>query len=111
MQYLLLGLIRLYWLIMPKAWRRECIFRVSCSYHVYGITQREGLLAGLSAFKYRWKTCRPGYRVECWDGNMMVHLADGSVVTPEYIAEGILSQYEAAFKEVETRIMTVNHVN
>ncbi len=60
MKYLLILLIRLYWLI-PKRWRRKCIFKESCSLHVYSTTKEQGFIKGLKALKIRFRQCRPNY--------------------------------------------------
>ncbi len=59
---LLLG-IKLYWLSIPKEKRRKCIFKISCSQHVYHTTKKEGLLKGLAALKYRFLNCRAGFHI------------------------------------------------
>ncbi|WP_431163275.1 membrane protein insertion efficiency factor YidD [Flagellimonas beolgyonensis] len=63
MKYPLLLLIRLYWLIVPKTKRKKCIFRESCSQHVYRITLGKGFGQGLRAFHFRYKNCRYGYEI------------------------------------------------
>jgi putative component of membrane protein insertase Oxa1/YidC/SpoIIIJ protein YidD len=61
MRLVALIIIRLYWLI-PASKRPQCIFKESCSNHVYRIVKCEGFLAGLKAFFWRFKNCRPGYQ-------------------------------------------------
>ena len=56
----LLLLIQLYWRLCPAARRRHCLFRLSCSRHVYQATRRRGLRAGLVALHLRVRQCRPG---------------------------------------------------
>ncbi|MGI4735739.1 MAG: membrane protein insertion efficiency factor YidD [Janthinobacterium lividum] len=56
----LLLLIRLYWALWPASARRTCLFRQSCSRHVYRITRRQGLLAGWQALRHRQQQCRAG---------------------------------------------------
>ncbi len=58
MKNLLLLLIKTYWLLIPPAKRRKCIFRTSCSKYVYEETVNNGYRAGLKAFKYRFQNCR-----------------------------------------------------
>ncbi|MCY0968924.1 membrane protein insertion efficiency factor YidD [Chryseobacterium wangxinyae] len=60
MKYLLLLIIKIYWLIIPASKRRQCIFRKSCSKYVYEETISKGLFSGLTAFRYRFKNCRSG---------------------------------------------------
>lgn len=66
MKYLLLALIRLYWLI-PKRFRRTCLFKETCSHHVFTVTNEKGFRAGLKALKKRIKQCRPGYSIYITD--------------------------------------------
>ncbi len=56
----LLLLIRLYWALWPPRARRACLFRQSCSRHVYRTTRRHGLRAGWAALARRYGQCRPG---------------------------------------------------
>ena len=80
MKYLLITIIRLYWLI-PKGWRRKCIFKNSCSYFIYGITKEEGLKSGLKAFYSRYKQCRTNYTIYITDDKKeWVILADKTVI-------------------------------
>lgn len=73
-------LIRLYWLV-PKKWRRACIFQETCSLYVYKITCKEGTIAGIRAFRSRIKKCRPGYSFyKTDDETEWVILADLTVV-------------------------------
>jgi uncharacterized protein len=53
----------MYWYLIPKAKRRKCIFRKSCSIYVYEKTMTEGLVAGLKAFQYRYNNCKSGFHI------------------------------------------------
>ena len=75
-----MALIRAYWWLWPRSSRRSCLYRESCSRHVYRIARLEGGLAGLAALRRRVKTCRAGYVVIVSDGLFRVRLADGSVL-------------------------------
>jgi len=80
MKYILMLLIRCYWLI-PKSSRRTCIFQESCSQHVYKTTQSKGLKSGLQALVIRYKQCRGGYAfVSCNDSDLVI-LADKTIVS------------------------------
>jgi putative component of membrane protein insertase Oxa1/YidC/SpoIIIJ protein YidD len=79
MKWLLLLIIQIYWLI-PKKYRRSCIFKVSCSRYVFEITIREGFINGCRAFNKRFYQCRPGYtEYKAVEGNWIL-LADKTVV-------------------------------
>jgi putative component of membrane protein insertase Oxa1/YidC/SpoIIIJ protein YidD len=63
MKHLILLSIQLYWLSKPKNCKPKCIFKKSCSHYVYEITQQEGFLKGLEAFKFRFENCRNGFEL------------------------------------------------
>ena len=63
MKWILLAAIRLYWRVTPPERRRTCIFRETCSRHVYRLTKEQGLLGGLGALLARVRRCRPGFVV------------------------------------------------
>ncbi|SHL27752.1 membrane protein insertion efficiency factor YidD [Chryseobacterium polytrichastri] len=63
MKNLLILLIKIYWFCIPAQKRRKCIFRISCSKHVYEKTVHQGFIAGLKAFKYRFQNCRSGAHI------------------------------------------------
>ncbi|WP_259109498.1 membrane protein insertion efficiency factor YidD [Chryseobacterium sp. JUb7] len=54
MKKLLIFLIKIYWITTPPQKRRKCIFRQSCSKHVYEKTMNDGFISGLKAFRYRF---------------------------------------------------------
>jgi len=63
MKYLLLVLIKCYWLIVPKSKRRKCIFRETCSQYVYRITLNKGFGHGLKALQFRYRNYKNGYEI------------------------------------------------
>ncbi|MBN4047344.1 membrane protein insertion efficiency factor YidD [bacterium AH-315-P13] len=63
MKYLLLIIIKCYWLVIPKSKRRKCLFKISCSNYVYKKTKTEGVISGLNALKFRIKNCNPNYNI------------------------------------------------
>lgn len=63
MKYLLLVVIKIYWLLIPKRKRNKCLFAESCSNYVFKITKNNGLLRGYKALLYRMKNCRPEYQI------------------------------------------------
>jgi len=89
MKILLLIIIKLYWLLVPKSKRRKCLFRTSCSKHVYQVTKEEGIFSGLLAFKYRVQNCRSGFQVfeDPIDGRSIMILANYQVLKENEIAE------------------------
>jgi putative component of membrane protein insertase Oxa1/YidC/SpoIIIJ protein YidD len=80
MKYLLLIVIRVYWL-MPKRYRKCCLFKESCSKFVYRNTVECGFKKGVKCLIQRIKTCRPKYAFfEADDGTNYVILADNSII-------------------------------
>lgn len=64
MKFLLLGIIRLYWRIVPAHKRPVCIFCESCSNYVFRITKEQGTRKGIAALFERFQQCRPGYKIQ-----------------------------------------------
>lgn len=96
----MLFLVKLYWRLISPMRRRPCLFRETCSQHVYRVTREAGAVKGLMALARRYRRCRLGYVVES-DGQSepFLRLADQSVAQ---IAE--LSESMAAFVE-QTRFV------
>ncbi|WP_345954025.1 membrane protein insertion efficiency factor YidD [Mucilaginibacter sp. PAMB04168] len=91
MKHLLMLFIRFYWLAIPKDQRRKCLFRTSCSRHVYSVTQERGLWQGLTAFRYRFLNCRGGYQIiDCAINGKAMILPGGDVIGAGDIAERFL---------------------
>lgn len=107
MRYLFLLLIRLYWFVWPRENRRTCLFRESCSRHVYRTTKDLGLVAGALAFGRRLTTCRPGYFVSSTEeGTLLVHLVDGTILSPRETAPWLLDPVQSAASAREAELNT-----
>lgn len=94
MKWVLLGTIYLYrWL--PTRFKRQCLFKETCSFFVARVTCESGFWRGMSALRTRVSQCQPGYRVyfESEVKNWQVRLRDGSVSTSADLAEFVLSPY------------------
>lgn len=94
----LAGLIRLYWILVPRRFRRRCIFSESCSHHVYRTTRALGGRSGLKALGQRVRGCRPGYSIE-WspdDGDFRVVCVDGATVPARDVAPHVLAPWRDA---------------
>jgi len=94
MKIILLLAIKIYWAIFPKDKRRKCIFRLSCSKHVYQVTNQAGLLEGLKALKYRYENCRKGYHIfeNHINGSKMMILPNGQLLGENEIASRFSSE-------------------
>lgn len=93
MKRLLLVAIRLYWRSWPRAQRRKCLFRRSCSHHVYHVTRTRGFTAGIRSLVDRLRKCRPGYTVYSEEGRLRVRLADGSSIDESEAAPHVVAPY------------------
>ncbi len=61
MKYFICFTIKLYWLLIPANKRSNCLFKESCSNHVFRKAKEEGALKALRAFYFRYQNCRSGY--------------------------------------------------
>ncbi|QNK61002.1 membrane protein insertion efficiency factor YidD [Pedobacter sp. PAMC26386] len=95
MEILLLLVIRSYWAIFPESKRRQCIFRTSCSQHVYQTSKKEGLQKGLVALRYRFQNCRNGFHIfeNPIDGCKTMILQNGQVLKEDEISERFIKRY------------------
>lgn len=63
MKFLLTIPIKIYQRFYPLKLRGKCLFKESCSNHVLRVTNDDGLLKGIKSLTYRYRNCRPNYRV------------------------------------------------
>lgn len=75
----LLLAIRIYWL-MPGRFRRTCLFKETCSHHVFRITKEQGFHNGIQALRKRYTQCCPTYSILRIEGGEFVLLKDNSLV-------------------------------
>ena len=88
MKYLLLAIIKIYWLL-PKKERRKCIFKETCSKHVFRITKFHGFQKGLAALRLRQKQCRAGFY---FINEHCLRLADRSLISVSLITDKMNSE-------------------
>lgn len=95
MKYFLLLSIKIYWLIIPASKRRKCIFRKSCSKHVYEETTDNGIISGLKAFKYRFENCRSGahFIENPITGNFQIILPNNHILDENEISERFITKH------------------
>jgi len=91
----------MYWAVVPRQWRRTCLFKVSCSHHVYAATRAGGLLPGWRALVARWRCCRSGFHVELQPNGWQVHLADGTLADDQALADIVLAPYRQALASAQ----------
>lgn len=63
MRIFIICIIKAYWFLIPAHKRNKCIFKESCSCHVYRVADKQGFLNGLKALYYRYLNFRPGYYI------------------------------------------------
>ncbi|MFB6231211.1 MAG: membrane protein insertion efficiency factor YidD [Salinibacter sp.] len=104
MRDLLLFAIRCYWRFFPEKWRGQCIFRITCSHHVYETTRTRGARAGMRALIDRLRKCRPGYTVYSEGNVLRVRLADGSSIDESEAASHVLAPYRDAAERLQASL-------
>ena len=100
MRWLILFPIHVYWHAWPSFLKkRSCIFKESCSLFVFRVTKDYGFIAGCKALNWRYRNCRPGYRIVTnKEGKFEICLVSGNVVPESEIADAILKPYVIAMK-------------
>ena len=94
MKYLLLLIIKSYWFIIPASKRRKCIFRKSCSKHVYEETISKGIISGIKALKYRFENCRSGAQIfeNPTTGKFQIILLNNQILDEKEISERFIKK-------------------
>ena len=70
-----------------------CLFKESCSRHVYRILNEQGFKSGLKAFKTRYRSCRSPYALITTDeGVYQLHLCTGEIVDEHHMSPVILRE-------------------
>jgi uncharacterized protein len=87
MKWITLFAIRVYWVVIPKKYRKGCLFKESCSHFVYRTTKEHGFTRGLVSFFQRKKRCKPGYKIVLSQSSSEIILADGSLLPENEFSE------------------------
>ncbi len=87
MKYLFMFIIKCYWHFYPKKYKPKCLYKESCSKHIFKKFKHEGLKAGLEAFHSRIQSCRPNYRFIEIDNEIVILTSNGKVITNNEMAE------------------------
>lgn len=112
MRWLLLGAIGLYRMVPPR-FRRQCLFKESCSRFVATVTAESGWRMGLRALRKRVLQCRPGYVVSFDDrsNTCQVRFADGSIAIASEVADYVLDPYRRVVARFERADPSINAAN
>ena len=92
MKYLLLYPIKVYQAFFSKYFRGKCLFKESCSCHVYRIANEEGFINGLKALKYRFENCRGNYTISSVGSKKILITSHFTVIDAEYLKEEIIGK-------------------
>ena len=90
MKNVFLFLIQLYWRFVPENKRNKCLYKVSCSHHVYKTTMERGIYTGIKSLVYRMKNCRPGYFIVEIEGKNHIITKNNSIIQPHEIRIGLV---------------------
>lgn len=90
MKYVIFIIIHIYQIIVPKRFRRQCLFNESCSNYVYRVAKEKGGKAGIIALRFRIDNCRPNYFLTENNGKILLITAQHQIVEEEYINKKIL---------------------
>jgi len=104
MKFFLMVAINIYWLCWPTNWRRTCLYRESCSRHVYRITNNKGFIAGLTAFMKRYRKCRADYSVIIRDDHFQLRLSDDSVLNEGDISKELLTAFDQSVSKSKFQV-------
>ena len=92
MNCLIRAIIRTYWFLIPPNRRRACLFKESCSRHVYRQADA-GAYTAIKAFRFRFGACRPGLvrlEVTDLDGMILFMMRNGSIVRADLLVAGLI---------------------
>ncbi len=109
MRSLIIIAVRAYWFIWPRHLNRGCIYRETCSHHVYKSAKESGVFAGLRALRHRILTCRPGYSVSTDESGLGLTLRDGSFLPSHLVAEDLITPIQQTITELEKDLSKQPH--
>lgn len=88
--------IRIYWIFIPAKARNVCLFKESCSKHVYRTTKEQSWKSGLAALTTRFMECRTPYKIVDHRGLIYLHTRKGTVLNQNEINPTILKTEQIA---------------
>lgn len=96
MKWVIFFVINIYWIAIPKKYRKSCLFKESCSHFVFRNTMEHGWRHGLYCFLQRWKQCRPGYVIIYTQSKgVEIVLADGCSTTKDNLSDKMLTEVKS----------------
>ena len=90
--------IGLYRAFLRPLYRRECLFRVSCSEHVLRAARVEGLGGAWLAFRERLRTCRADYSVAVRNGQPCALTRSGDLLPFAELSSPVQTALDSAVR-------------
>ena len=89
MKYLIVIIIKFYWLTIPNNKRRKCLFKKSCSHFVFDETMTNGFISGIKVFVYRVDVCNSSskYFINPITGKLNLLTRSGEVIDHQQISD------------------------
>lgn len=99
----------MYWNCITPSKRKKCIFKKSCSNHVFEVTQKEGFVNGLKAFRFRYKNCRGNFQIfkNPINDRIQMILPSQIIIEREEIAERLLDFTKSSISTHFERIKSI----
>lgn len=92
MRWIVLKIIKFYWFIIPENKRRHCLFKETCSKHIYRSVIEKGIMSGILACIKRVKKCRNGYVLYLGNSGFEMKLVDGTILNEDEISPNLLEE-------------------
>lgn len=86
--------IKYYWNSVPEKKRKICIYKITCSRHVYKVFDNKGLISGLIAYFNRMKSCNDGYEIIYQNGKVLIEDRRGRIIREDDINPLIVQEYK-----------------
>ena len=86
--------IEYYWNTRPENQRKVCIYRITCSRHVYNEFENNGCIAGIRAYFYRMKSCNHGYELSLKKDMVVIKDCNGNLILENDINPLIVKEFK-----------------
>lgn len=87
--------IEKYWSLIPENKRKVCIYKTSCSNHVYNTLTKYGFFKGLYAYYIRTKNCNNYYKIATQNEKVFIITSTGEHIEEENINPVIVKEIKA----------------
>ncbi len=90
MKYFLLISIKIYWRLIPVKFRKQCIYKLSCSNYVYNNTKEFGFINGLKSLIFRIRNCNAHYKLISLNGSYFIITKQNITITETEMSDSLL---------------------